>query len=245
MSDEVQKSEEPVQTLGRDLRREDFTPERVRRIADAAMARGGVPLMSEEARRASLKMIRESVPAGTDAWVFGYGSLMWNPAINVVESKKAHVRGYHRMFCLTLHVGRGAPEKPGLMLGIDRGGSCTGVAHRIAADEVESELSILWMREMLSGAYEPRWVNADVDGKGRTRVLTFVINRYHPRYEGVLPEDEAARRVAQAHGLLGTNRDYLYRTVKHLAELGIEDGPMRSLETKVRALANEPNATGE
>lgn len=245
MSDEVQKSEEPVQTLGRDLRREDFTPERVRRIADAAMARGGTPLMSEEARRASLKAIRESVAPGSDAWVFGYGSLMWNPAINVVESKKAHVRGYHRMFCLTLHVGRGAPEKPGLMLGIDRGGSCTGVAHRIAADEVESELSILWMREMLSGAYEPRWVNADIEGTGnekrRTRVLTFVINRYHPRYEGALPEDEAARRVAQAQGLLGTNRDYLYRTVKHLAELGIEDGPMRSLEIKVRQLANEQN----
>ena len=97
------------------------------------------------------------------------------------------------LFCLTLGVGRGTPEKPGLMLGIDRGGSCTGVAHRIAADEVESELSILWLREMMSGAYEPRWVNADVDGHGRTRVLTFVINRSHPRYEGALPEDEVAR----------------------------------------------------
>ena len=235
----------PIQPLGRDLRREDFTPERIRRIADAAAAGGRLPLMSEEARRASLKAIRESVAAGSDAWVFGYGSLMWNPAINVVDSKKAHVRGYHRMFCLTLHVGRGAPEKPGLMLGIDRGGSCTGVAHRIAGPQVESELSILWMREMLSGAYEPRWVNADVEGQGRTRVLTFVINRYHPRYEGSLDEDRAARRIAEAQGLLGTNRDYLYRTVKHLAELGIDDGPMHSLEAKVRALANEPNATGE
>jgi cation transport protein ChaC len=247
LSDDVQKTEEPlpVQPLGRDLRREDFTPERIRRIADAAAERGAVPLMSEEARRASLKAIRESVPAGSDAWVFGYGSLMWNPAINVVESKKAHVRGYHRMFCLTLHVGRGAPERPGLMLGIDRGGSCTGVAHRIAANAVESELSILWMREMLSGAYEPRWVNADIDGLGRTRVLTFVINRYHPRYEGALDEQEAARRIALAAGHLGTNRDYLYRTVKHLADLGIEDGPMRSLEAKVRNVANEPHSTGD
>jgi cation transport protein ChaC len=247
LSDEEQKPEEtpPVQPLGRDLRREDFTPERVRRIADAAIARGGIPLMSEEARRASLKAIRDSVPAGVDAWVFGYGSLMWNPAINVIESRKAHVRGYHRMFCLTLHVGRGAPDKPGLMLGIDRGGSCTGVAHRIAAVEVESELSILWMREMLSGAYEPRWVNADIEGMGRTRVLTFVINRYHPRYEGALDETETARRIVAAEGMLGTNRDYLYRTVKHLVELGIEDRPMHSLEARVRELANEPNTTGE
>ena len=242
MSDEVpQKDQDPFQPLGRDLRRDDFTPERVRRIADAAIARGSLPLMSEEARRASLKTIRDSVPEGTDAWVFGYGSLMWNPAINVAESKKAHVRGYHRMFCLTLQVGRGTTDEPGLMLGIDRGGSVTGVAHRIAAGDVESELSILWMREMLTGVYEPRWVNADVEGRGRTRALTFVINRYHPRYEGALDEAAAARRIALAKGPLGTNRDYLYRTVRHLAELGIEDGPMASLEACVRALADEPH----
>jgi len=241
LSDELHKDDEPpvAWPSGRDLKREDFTPERIRKLADAAMARGGLPLMSEEARRASLKAIRQSVPEGTDAWVFGYGSLMWNPAINVIDSRRAHVRGYHRMFCLTLHVGRGAPENPGLMLGIDRGGSCTGVAHRIAAGEVESELTILWMREMISGAYEPRWVNADVDGHGRTRVLTFVINRYHPRYEGALVDDDAAPRIAQAQGPRGTNRDYLYRMVQHLAELGVADGPMHSLERRVRALAND------
>jgi len=243
--DDGLKHEEPAEQapayLGRDLRREDFTPERIRRLADAAAKRGGPPLMSEEARRASLKAIHQSVAPGTDAWVFGYGSLMWNPAIEVAESQKAHLRGYHRMFCLSLHLGRGMPEKPGLMLGIDRGGSCTGVAHRIEADKVESELSILWMREMVSGAYEPRWVSVDIEGRGRTRVLTFVINRYHPRYEGVLDEEICARRIAEAQGMLGTNRDYLYRTVKHLAELGIEDGPMHSLERRVRELANEPN----
>ncbi len=241
MSDEQQKQEDPFQPLGRDLRREDFTPERVRRIADAAIARGGIPLMSEEARRASFKMIRQSVPEGTDAWVFGYGSLMWNPAITVAGSAKAHVRGYHRQFCITLHVGRGTVEKPGLMLGIDRGGSVTGVAHRIAAPDVESELSILWLREMLSGAYEPRWVNADIEGEGRTRALTFVVNRYHPRYEGALAAAAAATRIAQAQGPLGTNRDYLYRTAKHLAELGIEDGPIKSLAARVRELDTEPH----
>ena len=177
--------------------------------------------------------------------MFGYGSLMWNPAINVVDSRKAHVRGYHRTFCLTLNAGRGAPEKPGLMLAIDRGGSCTGVAHRIAAGAVESELSILWLREMVSGAYEPRWVNADIDGHSRARVLTFVINRSHPRYEGALPEEHVAKRIARAHGMLGTNREYLYRTVRHLAELGIADGPMHNLERQVRLLANETNATGD
>jgi len=241
LSDEETKPEEAFQPLGRDLRREDFTPERVRRLTDAVIARGGIPLMSEEARRASLKMIRASVPEGTDAWVFGYGSLMWNPAIIVADSRKAHVRGYHRQFCLTLQAGRGTPEKPGLMLAIDRGGSVTGMAHRIAADAVESELSILWMREMLSGAYEPRWVNADVEREGRIRALTFVVNRHHPRYEGALAEDRTAQRIADAAGPLGTNRDYLYRTANHLAALGVEDGPLHSLVSRVRALANEPN----
>ena len=240
MSDEVQKEEGfPWQPLGRDLRREDFTVERVHRLAEAVARRGGVAFMSDEARRASLKVMRESVPAGSDVWVFGYGSLMWNPAIHVADSRKAHVRGYHRTFCLTLGAGRGTPEEPGLMLGIDRGGSCTGVAHRVSA-----ELSILWLREMVSGAYEPRWVNANVEHLGRCRVLTFVINRSHPRYEGALAEDMVAKRIALAKGMLGTNRDYLYRTVKHLAELGIEDGPLHSLERRVRIFANELN-TGE
>ena len=234
----------PEPVLGRLLKREDFTLERVRRIAEQAMQRGGVPLMSEEARKASLRAVRSAVPDGEDVWVFGYGSLMWNPAIHVAESRKAHVRGYHRTFCLKLSAGRGSPDAPGLMLSIDRGGSCSGVVHRIAADQVESELSILWYREMLSGAYEPRWVNAEVETVGRRRSLAFVINRSHPRYEGVLTESEMARRIATAKGIIGTNRDYLYRTIACLTELGVADGPMFRLEQQVRALANEHLSTG-
>jgi cation transport protein ChaC len=249
LSDEQAKDPEPAiaapePVLGRLLKREDFTLERVRRIAEQAMQRGGVPLMSEEARRASLRAVRSAVPEGEDVWVFAYGSLMWNPAIHVAESQKAHVRGYHRTFCLTMSAGRGTPEAPGLMLSIDRGGSCSGVTHRIAAGQVESELSILWYREMLSGAYEPRWVNAEIEGTGRRRSLAFVINRSHPRYEGVLAENEVARRIATAKGQIGTNRDYLYRTIACLTELGVADGPMFRLEQQVRSLANEPPITG-
>lgn len=239
---------DPALRLSRDLKREDFTIDRVRWIADQA-AKRGTALMSEEARNASLKAMRAAVTPGTDVWVFGYGSLMWNPAINVAESQKTHVRGYHRTFCLTLPVGRGTPEKPGLMLGIDRGGSCTGVAHRIKADEVESELAILWYREMLSGSYEPRWINGDVEGHGPTRVLTFVINRAHPRYEHGLTEADIAQRIAGAEGIIGSNREYLYRTAEHLTSLGIADGPLHKLERRVRTIANEPKTeemqTGE
>jgi cation transport protein ChaC len=207
--------------LGRDLKREDFTIDRVRWIADQAAKRGGIPLMSEEARNASLKAMRSAVAAGTDVWVFGYGSLMWNPAINVADSRKTHVRGYHRTFCLTLTIGRGTAEKPGLMLGIDRGGSCTGIAHRIPAEAVESELI------------------------GPSRVLSFVINRAHPRYEHGLSEADVAQRLAAAEGVIGTNRDYLYRTVAYLTSLGIADGPLHKLERRVRALTGEHETEGE
>jgi cation transport protein ChaC len=231
--------------LGRLLTREDFTAERARRIAEEVLKRGAVPLMSEEARKASLAVVRASVQPNTDVWVFGYGSLMWNPVIRVVESRCAHVRGYHRTFCLTMSAGRGSAEKPGLMLAVDRGGSCAGIAHCVSAKDVESELTILWYREMLSGAYEPRWINADIDGVGRRRVLAFVINRSHPRYERSLDEDQVALRIARAEGFLGSNRDYLFRTAAHLVENGLSDAPLARLAARVAQLAAETDSKGD
>ena len=248
MSDEEAKEAEPspafVPQPGHVWRREDFTLARVKRIADELAQRGAMPLMSEEARKASLRAIRAAVPEGEDVWVFAYGSLMWNPAILVAESRKAHVRGYHRTFCLTLSGGRGSVEKPGLMLAVDRGGSCTGIAHRIAADKVESELTVLWYREMLSGAYEPRWINADVEEVGRNRALAFVINRSHPRYEGILAEETIAQRIAVAAGQFGTNRDYLYHTETFLNGLGVADRPIQRLAAAVRAIAADTRSQG-
>ncbi len=247
MSDE-QVSQIPapaIPTLGRLLRREDFTAERARRIAEEVLKRGATPLMSEEARKASLTAFRASLAPDDDVWVFGYGSLMWNPVIRVAESRRAHIRGYHRTFCLTMSAGRGTVEKPGLMLAIDRGGSCAGIAHCIKAAEVESELTILWYREMLSGAYEPRWISAEIDELGRRRVLAFVINRSHPRYESSLDPADAALRIAHAEGFLGSNRDYLFRTVAHLDEKGLADAPLARLAERVAAIAAQTVSTGD
>ncbi len=244
MSETDKKIKSPVPPGGM-LRREMFTAERARVYAELVAKNGGTQLMSEEAREASRKAIEAEVAPGADVWVFGYGSLMWNPAILVAESRKAEIRGYHRQFCLTLGLGRGTPDKPGLMLGLDRGGACVGVAHRIAAKDVASELAILWYREMLSGAYTPRWLNAVLAEFGPAKVLAFVINRANPRYEPRVPEETMAQRIAASEGIFGTNRDYLYRTVRHLRELGIADGPMHRLERRVRMLANEPAATTE
>ena len=222
------------------LRREYFTPERVKFYAELFAKHGNMPILSEEEREASFKVVHSGIAPGEDVWVFGYGSLMWNPAINVADSRTARIEGFHRRFCLTISIGRGMPDKPGLMLALDEGGDCVGVAHRIAAAEVESELTILWQREMISGAYNPSWLDAEIDGVGKTRALTFIINHQHARYEGKISEEETAARIAAAEGVFGTNRDYLYRTVQHLNSLGIADGPMHALERRVRVLANEP-----
>jgi len=218
------------------LRREDFTEERLEQIAALSARLTGSRLLSKAEREASLATCRQAIPPGRDAWIFGYGSLMWNPAIKLVESQPALLRGYHRWFCLDLLLGRATPDRPGLMLGLDRGGSCLGIAHRIAAADLESELTILWRREMMSGSYRPRWVK--VQGKaGPIRALTFVVDRKHPRYAGKLPTAEVVRRIAEAEGLIGSNRQYLYKTVEHLDQLGIADGPMHALAREVRRLA--------
>ena len=227
-------------SLGRDLQREDFTAERLQLLAQAALQNGEQTFVTDVERAQSLQTIRDAIPPGDAAWVFGYGSLMWNPAIKVAESRPARIKGYHAYFCLSLKMGRGTPEKPGLMLGLDEGsGECLGVAHRVAADEVDSELTVLWFREMFSGAYNPRWVVAEIEGIGPRRAIAFVVNKAHPRYEGRLDDAIIAERIAASEGFLGTNRDYLYRTVQRLSEMGMVDGPLHRIASRVREIAKE------
>jgi cation transport protein ChaC len=214
------------------LRREDFCDEWIATVT-AYATRLGSPLLSPEAREASLKAFVAEITPGDDAWVFGYGSLMWNPAIHVSGTRPGTIHGYHRSFCFDMMLWRASPECPGLMLALDRGGSCHGIAHRIAAEQVDSELRILWMREMLGGIYRPRWVLVRMGGEA-VRAIAFVANRAHPRYAGKLPEETIAKRIARAAGEFGTNRHYLFQLEKHLEMLGILDGPMHRLARRVR-----------
>ena len=157
-----------------------------------------------------------------DLWVFGYGSLIWNPAFEYIEKRPALLRGWHRRFCLKLLIGRGSLQSPGVMLALDEGGSCHGVAFRIAADKVREELSILWQREMYGGAYDARLVPLEAGGE-QIEAVTFVINRDHPRYIKELSVEQTAALIATGCGDLGTCREYLENTVKHLDELGLSD----------------------
>lgn len=220
------------------MARSDFTPERIAAYAQLANQFGDAKFLSEEEREKSRAEIMAQHVPGADLWVFGYGSLMWNPAIEVAESLPARIEGFSRSFCMRLMFGRGMPDNPGLMLCLVPGGSCAGVAHRIAPAHVESESRILWMREMLSGAYVPTWVDLDL-GSRHVRGVTFVINMAHPRYLPGLGHDEQAARIAKAEGHLGTNRDYLFRTVAALASAGVNDTYLDDIHARVRALTDQ------
>ncbi|MGC2853853.1 gamma-glutamylcyclotransferase [Novispirillum sp. DQ9] len=199
-------------------------------------SQGLIPTFSDEdlaaGQAAALAAAPAAVRDGGDAWVFGYGSLMWNPAIRYEESRIATLHGFHRRFCLWSPVGRGSAEHPGLVLGLARGGSCKGVAYRIKGEHVDEEFSVLWRREMISDGYIPRWVTLRT-AEGPLAALAFTINRACPRYAGRLPDDEAARAIAVAAGALGTNAEYLLSTVEHLDALGIPDRRLHALRRRL------------
>jgi cation transport protein ChaC len=177
---------------------------------------------TEAEMAAILEEILSAHDPAQDLWVFGYGSLIWNPAFEFTEKQPALLHGWHRRFCLKMFIGRGTPETPGLMLALDHGGACKGVAFRIAAAKVREELGILWQREMFGGAYHARWVSLAVGGK-KIRAVTFVINKDHPRYLKELSVEQTAALIATGCGDLGTCREYLENTVSHLGELGLSD----------------------
>lgn len=176
-----------------------------------------------------------------DIWVFGYGSLMWNPGFPYEEVRAAHLHGYHRAFCLYSEHYRGTPERRGLVLGLDRGGSCRGRAFRVAAAEAEAAIAYLIKREMFGHAvdvYELRWLgvwlrDADQAEAPLVHAACFVVNREHDHYASKLTPERTAEIIAGASGQSGSNRDYLANTIAHLDELGIADGPLHELQRLV------------
>ena len=162
-----------------------------------------------------------TLPQG-DIWVFGYGSLMWNPDFPFLCASKALLRGYHRTLCVYSTRYRGTPERPGLVLGLDRGGSCRGMAFRIAADQAAPVLTHLWTREMGNRTYHPKWLQVSLPGE-KVRALAFVADRTHCNYAAGLSGEQSARLILGAVGGRGPNVDYLRNTVAHLDELGMHD----------------------
>jgi glutathione-specific gamma-glutamylcyclotransferase len=175
------------------------------------------------------------LPSG-DLWVFGYGSLMWDPGFEYIRSQPALLRGYHRAFCVSSTRYRGTPERPGLVLGLDRGGSCRGIAFLVSNEKVDGVLHALWEREMNGRVYTPRVIRIDLAEGEKTCALTFVADRACDGYTGRLEVDEMARTIADCSGARGPNADYLFNTLRHLDALGIRERRMDELRRAVQAL---------
>jgi cation transport protein ChaC len=162
-------------------------------------------------------------------WVFGYGSLMWNPGFPVQERRVATLAGYHRALCVYSHFHRGTPEAPGLVLGLDRGGACRGVAFRVAAPDVMETVAYLRAREQVTSVYLERQVMIRPDGHAPVTALTYVVDRAHRQYAGRLADDELLRLVRGARGQSGRNPDYVTATQAHLVDLGVHDAVLARL----------------
>lgn len=172
-----------------------------------------------------------------DFWVFGYGSLMWNPGFAHVETRHAVLPGFHRRFCIRSTIYRGTPKQPGLVLGIDAGGECNGIAFRVTAAQRADVIQYLYAREMRNHVYTPTWVSVLIDGSAH-EALTFVVKRDHLQFT-CLPESETASIIASCSGQNGSNYEYLENTVRALHSLGVPDPDLDLLHERVRQLRDE------
>ena len=190
--------------------------------------------LDDEQLSASLNATLAVKPKGAGWWIFAYGSLLWNPLFPVEEMRQATARGLHRRFCLWSLASRGTLEYPGLVLGLERGGTCRGVALRLPAPLALDELHLLWRREMVVGSYRPKWVKVNAGGRELV-ALTFVVRRDHPQYAGKLSLDKEVEVLSTARGAFGSSGDYLERTRIALVAHGIADPYLDDLARRVAA----------
>lgn len=170
----------------------------------------------------------------SDLWIFAYGSLMWEPGFPYCEAVPALLRGHHRSFCVYSRSHRGTAARPGLVLGLDRGGQCKGIAYRVPAIDVPAALAYLWDREMRTRIYRLDEVELEF-GLRRVSALAFIVDRAHRDYAGDLPIDEQARLIRQGHGKNGSAASYLDSTMRELERLGVIDQSLKRLEGAVRS----------
>ena len=210
----------------------ELTAQAARPVEDFGPSPGMVYMTDEDYEIAIREMLAQA--PGGDVWLFAYGSLLWKPACETVESRRAVVQGWHRSFCFRVTRFRGTPDHPGLMMALDRGGECHGMILRLPADQVQASLDTLFRREVIvkPTVNMPRWLTAQTSN-GPVRALGFVVNRQHPNYVGKLTPEEAAAIVATAAGHWGSCAEYLRETTAHLEDLGIRDRNLWRLQALV------------
>src|SRR6476661_8610472 len=168
---------------------------------------------------------------GEDLWVFAYGSLMWRPDFQFIERVQARLLGAHRALCVYSYVHRGTPERPGLVLGLDFGGRCRGIAYRVEAAQRAATIAYLRKREQVTSVYRETMRPIWVEGSPERRVpaLCYIVDRGHPQYAGRLSLEQQLHHVRQGHGISGANRDYVVATIAALEQLGYRDAQLHRL----------------
>lgn len=194
---------------------------------------GAVDIASEDQLYASRRQLVPDDADCSDIWIFGYGSLIFNPVVDYVEQSYARIFGNHRRFCLWTRLGRGSPECPGLVLALDRGGSCAGVGYQLNPKNAIDELDLLWRREMITMAYRARWLTLHTP-RGRKRAIGFVARPDRPNYAARMSIEDEAGVIAAASGFIGPCREYLFDTVEALHRNGISDPHLENLTQHVK-----------
>ncbi|SAL52323.1 gamma-glutamylcyclotransferase [Caballeronia humi] len=193
------------------------------------------PLLTDDELAASREKTLVNWDRKSDLWLFGYGSLIWNPGLPTVEAVRSKVHGYHRGLYLWSRVNRGTPEQPGLVLALDRGGSCTGIAFRLAAEGAIEHLEVLWRREMAMASYRPAWLPCTLADGRRVEALAFVMRRDAASYTGKLADGVVRTVLGCACGRYGTTFEYVSRTVEALRESGMPDRALEALLRRCKA----------
>jgi cation transport protein ChaC len=183
-------------------------------------------------------MNKKNDQSGEDLWIFAYGSLMWRPGFEFLERRHARLVGAHRALCVYSFVHRGTPEKPGLVLGLDRGGNCRGIAYRVAPAKRTATIDYLRAREQVTMVYREasRTVWLDDDPQQRVHALCYVVDRGHRQYAGRLTLAQQLHYVRQGHGRSGACRDYVLAAVKELAAHGYRDDGLRLLAEQIKGI---------
>ena len=196
--------------------------------------------MSPEEKQQSFLETRAGRPSDEPMWIFGFGSLMWNPCFDYDIKTAAVLKGYDRKFHIWTTRARGTPDNPGLGLCLeDCAGACRGVAFRLVEGDVEAAWERLWEREMGSGIYRPVWVSLESEDHDRIVALTFVVNREHPHYAGPMPSERMADIMAGAKGSYGLCRDYLAGTIEEMRKLDVSDSDLEELLSRVDAIEGQ------
>ncbi|HBT33623.1 MAG TPA: gamma-glutamylcyclotransferase [Pusillimonas sp.] len=200
---------------------------------------GAFRRLTEAERQASVEQFIRCLKPHQDLWVFGYGSLVWRPNFHYLERRPAVLRGYHRSLCLWSRINRGTPERPGLVFGLDNGGSCKGMVYRVGSNQIPETLDELWKREMPSAAYIPRHLPCQTP-HGPTPALVFVVDRQKDGYVRNLTHEQLMNIIHNAHGTYGPCIEYVLETAQALTDHGIHDARLNALVRQLRSGISDP-----